>query len=57
MAREERLTERPEVRAALEELSGKFTNQKMQELNYSVDVEHKGVGVVAEGFLKSVGLR
>jgi glycine betaine/choline ABC-type transport system substrate-binding protein len=33
-------------------LSGKFTNAKMQVLNYLVDVEHKGVAQVAEGFLK-----
>jgi osmoprotectant transport system substrate-binding protein len=52
VAREALLGERPEVRAALLELSGKFTNAKMQELNYLVDVEHKAVGVVAEGFLK-----
>jgi glycine betaine/choline ABC-type transport system substrate-binding protein len=51
VAREDVL-ERAEVRAALEELSGKFSNKKMQELNYLVDVEHKAVGVVAEGFLK-----
>jgi glycine betaine/choline ABC-type transport system substrate-binding protein len=57
VAREEILTARPEVRRALEELSGKFTNQKMRELNYSVDVEHKAVGLVAEGFLKSTGLK
>ena len=44
------------MRRALEELSGKFNNQRMRELNYSVDVEHKAVGVVAEGFLKSAGL-
>jgi glycine betaine/choline ABC-type transport system substrate-binding protein len=57
VARDELLTARPEVRRALEELSGKFNNQKMRELNYSVDVEHKAVGAVAEGFLKSAGLR
>jgi osmoprotectant transport system substrate-binding protein len=57
VARDEILTARPEVRRALEELSGKFTNEKMRELNYSVDVEHKAVGGVAEGFLKSAGLR
>jgi osmoprotectant transport system substrate-binding protein len=57
VAREELLTMRPEVRAALEELSGKFTNEKMRELNYQVDVEHKGVVAVAEGFLKSAGLK
>jgi osmoprotectant transport system substrate-binding protein len=53
----EAVLERAEVRAALEELSGKFSNAKMQELNYLVDVEHKAVGVVAEGFLRGVGLK
>jgi osmoprotectant transport system substrate-binding protein len=57
VAREALLAERPEIRAALAELSGKFSNSKMQELNYQVDVEHKAVGVVAEGFLRSVGLK
>jgi glycine betaine/choline ABC-type transport system substrate-binding protein len=41
----------------LEELSGKFTNAKMRELNYQVDVEHKPVAAVAEGFLRSAGLK
>jgi osmoprotectant transport system substrate-binding protein len=57
VTREELLTTRPEVRAALDELSGKFTNAKMRELNYRVDVEHKAVAMVAEEFLKSQGLR
>jgi osmoprotectant transport system substrate-binding protein len=52
VAREELLKERPEVRAALGELAGKFTNLKMRELNYRVDVEHRGVGAVAGDFLK-----
>jgi glycine betaine/choline ABC-type transport system substrate-binding protein len=56
VAREELLTARPEVRAALHELAGKFTNAKMQELNYQVDVEHRAVGVVAGEFLKESGL-
>jgi osmoprotectant transport system substrate-binding protein len=57
VAREELLDARQEVRAALEELSGKFTNAKMRELNYQVDVEHKPVGAVAESFLTSAGMR
>jgi len=57
VAREELLTTRPEVRTALDELSGKFTNTKMRELNYQVDVEHKGVAAVADGFLKSAALK
>jgi osmoprotectant transport system substrate-binding protein len=57
VAREELLGARPEVRAALHELAGKFSNAKMQELNYKVDVEHRSVGVVAGEFLKSAGSR
>ena len=57
VAREALLKERPEVAAAMQELAGKFSNAKMQELNYSVDVEHKPVGVVAEGFWRGQILR
>ena len=57
VAREQLLNERPEVRAALNELAGKFTNAKMRELNYQVDVEHRAVGEVAGGFLKGAGLK
>ena len=53
----EQVLERAEVRAALNELAGKFTNAKMQELNYQVDVEHRSAGGVAEGFLRGAGLR
>ena len=44
------------MREALLELSGKFTNGKMQELNFQVDARHRPVTVVASGFLKQVGL-
>jgi len=57
VAREALLGERPEVRAALNELAGKFTNARMQELNYEVDVEHRAVGAVADGFLSGAGLK
>jgi glycine betaine/choline ABC-type transport system substrate-binding protein len=54
VAREDLLNQRPEVRAALNDLTGKFTNAKMQSLNYQVDVEHRPVGAVASEFLKSL---
>ena len=57
VAREQLLDQRPEVRSALHELSGKFTNATMQKLNYLVDVEHRAVAAVAEDFLKSAGLK
>jgi osmoprotectant transport system substrate-binding protein len=57
VAREALLNERPEVRVALNQLSGKFTNARMQQLNYQVDIEHRAVGAVAEQFLRSAGLK
>jgi glycine betaine/choline ABC-type transport system substrate-binding protein len=57
VAREALLNERPEVRTALNELSGKFNNSKMRELNYHVDVEHAGVPAVADAFLREAGLK
>ncbi len=50
------LRETPGMREALLELSGKFTNQTMQQLNYQVDGEHRPVSKVAEEFLKQAGL-
>ncbi len=42
------------MREALQELSGKFTNQTMQQLNYQVDGEHRPVSQVAAEFLKEM---
>ena len=53
-AREEQLGAVPGLGAALLELSGKFTDRKMQELNYQVDGRHRPVGQVAAEFLQSV---
>jgi glycine betaine/choline ABC-type transport system substrate-binding protein len=39
------------VREALQQLSGKFTNQQMQQMNYQVDGEHKTAAEVAAAFL------
>jgi glycine betaine/choline ABC-type transport system substrate-binding protein len=55
-ARQDRLHEVPGLAAALFELSNKFTNRKMQELNYQVDGQHRSVGEVAAEFLKQAGL-
>ena len=54
--RQDSLERVPGLRAALEELSGKFTNDAMQRLNYEVDGEHRAVADVAAGFLKQAGL-
>jgi glycine betaine/choline ABC-type transport system substrate-binding protein len=56
-AGEARLRETPGMREALQELSGKFTNQTMQQLNYQVDGEHRPVSQVAAEFLKQAGLQ
>jgi osmoprotectant transport system substrate-binding protein len=55
-AREDALGEIAGLRAALGELSGKFTDRKMQELNYQVDGEHRPVARVAAEFLTGAGL-
>ena len=49
-----KLSDTPGMREALQELSGKFTNQTMQQLNYQVDGEHRPVAQVAAEFLKEM---
>ncbi len=56
-AREDRLSSVPGLRAALAELTGKFTDRKMQDLNYQVDGRHRPVAEVAAEFLQSAGLQ
>jgi osmoprotectant transport system substrate-binding protein len=56
-AREDDLRQVPGLRAALQELSGKFTNRKMQEMNYQVDGRHRPVVQVAAEFLSQAGLQ
>ena len=53
-ASQDRLRETPGMREALQELSGKFTNKTMQQLNYQVDGEHRPVSQVAAEFLKEM---
>jgi glycine betaine/choline ABC-type transport system substrate-binding protein len=52
-AREDRLNTVPGLRAALAELTGKFSDRKMQELNYQVDGRHRPVAEVAGEFLRN----
>ena len=54
--RENSLQKHAGMREALAQLSGKLTNQKMQQLNYQVDGEHRPVAQVAADFLKEAGL-
>ena len=53
-ASQDKLLETAGMREALQELSGKFTNQSMQQLNYQVDGEHRPVSQVAADFLKGI---
>jgi glycine betaine/choline ABC-type transport system substrate-binding protein len=46
----------PNVRTALNELSGKFTDAAMRKLNYAVDGTHQPVREVAARFLRDAGL-
>ena len=50
------LREAPGLREALLELSGKFTNTQMQNLNFQVDAQHRPVAEVARDFLRQAGL-
>jgi len=46
------LANAPDVRKALSELSGKFTDASMRKMNYAVDVDHRQVAEVAKEFLQ-----
>ena len=51
------LTALPAARPALQELSGKFTVEKMRKLNAQVDLGHLQPKDVAASFLTELGLR
>ena len=54
--RQETLREHPEVAGAVAELSGRISDQEMQQLNYALDGQHRDVKDVAHEFLRSKGL-
>lgn len=54
--RQETLREHPEVAVAVAELSGRISDQEMQQLNYALDGQHRDVKDVAHEFLRSKGL-
>lgn len=56
VVRLETLREHPEVGRALDELSGKISDEEMQRLNYAVDGQHRDAKEVVHEFLKSKGL-
>lgn len=53
VVREQTETKFPQLRAALQELSGKFTDATMRKLNAAVDVDHHTVSAVAAEFLRT----
>jgi osmoprotectant transport system substrate-binding protein len=56
VVREQVLQEHPEVTQALAGLAGKISDQEMQQLNYSVDGQHRDVKEVVREFLQGKGL-
>jgi len=57
VVREQTLARFPQLRDALQELSGKLTNVAMRQLNAAVDVEHRPVSRVAAEFLRTVAVK
>jgi osmoprotectant transport system substrate-binding protein len=57
VVRESTLAAHPDLRAALEELSGQISGEAMRRLNYEVDGRHRPAGEVASEFLKTVTAR
>lgn len=53
VAREAVLAKYPNLRAALEQLSGRITDSVMRQLNYKIDGEHRHLADVAAEFLDS----
>jgi osmoprotectant transport system substrate-binding protein len=56
VVRQQMLQQHPEVAQAIAELAGKISDQEMQQLNYSLDGQHRDVKDVAHEFLRSKGL-
>jgi glycine betaine/choline ABC-type transport system substrate-binding protein len=56
VVRQQTLQQHPEVAQAIAELGGKISDQEMQQLNYSLDGQHRDVKDVAHEFLRSKGL-
>jgi len=54
--RQEILTRHPEVKTALDELTGKISDDDMRQLNYAIDGQHRNATDVVRDFLKKKGL-
>jgi osmoprotectant transport system substrate-binding protein len=57
VVRESTLAAHPELRPALEELSGQISEPAMRRLNYEVDGRHRSAPEVASEFLKTLPAR
>jgi osmoprotectant transport system substrate-binding protein len=56
IVRQDTLTRFPEMRAAVEELTGQISDAEMRKMNYAVDGERRDIAEVAREFLHSKGL-
>jgi osmoprotectant transport system substrate-binding protein len=56
IVRRDTLARHPQVRAALNELAGKISDEEMRRMNYAVDGEHHDVREVVREFLRAKGL-
>lgn len=54
--RQETVARHPEVKAALDELAGKISDDDMRQLNYAVDGQHRNPPDVVREFLRKKGL-
>jgi glycine betaine/choline ABC-type transport system substrate-binding protein len=57
LVRQDSLMDEPALRAALQELSGKFTTESVRKLSAQIDQQHRTAAEVANEFLKSNGLK
>jgi osmoprotectant transport system permease protein len=56
VARSETLLRHPEVKAAIDGLSGRITTPDMRAMNYAADVEHRDIPAIVREFLNRSGL-
>ena len=56
MVRRAALDRHPELRGALDELAGLFSEEEMRRLNYAVDGQHRDVKDVVRDFRRAKGL-
>jgi osmoprotectant transport system substrate-binding protein len=56
IVREQTIAAHPEVKAALDDLAGKISDEEMRQLNYAVDGQHRDVKEVVREFLRRTGL-